>query len=227
MRKRPIIAIDGPAGAGKTTAARNLADRLGLVYLDTGATFRAVALKALRKGVPLDDEAALVSLARSSDIAFDGERFERILLDGEDVSRRIREQEVAIASSRIAVHPLLRALLVKLWRRIGAQGGVVLEGRDIGTEVFPDADLKFFLDAQKDERAKRRFQERAFGEGPSLESVRRELAERDDTDRNRVHSPLRRAPDALLVDTTRLSPEATLEILLSEARKRLRLDAPN
>jgi CMP/dCMP kinase len=224
MKKRPIIAIDGPAGAGKTTAARNLADRLGLVYLDTGATFRAVALKALRTGAALDDEAALVTLARASDIAFDGERFERILLDGEDVSRRIREQEVAIASSRIAVHPLLRALLVKLWRRIGARGGVVLEGRDIGTEVFPDADLKFFLDAQKDERAKRRYQERAEGEGPSLESVRLELAERDDTDRNRAHSPLRRAEDAILIDTTRLSPDATLEILLTEARKRLHLD---
>jgi CMP/dCMP kinase len=224
MRERPIIAIDGPAGAGKTTAARNLADKLGLVYLDTGATFRAVALKALRTGVALDDEAALVVLARGSDIAFDGERFERILLDGEDVSRRIREQEVAIASSRIAVHPLLRSLLVKLWRRIGARGGVVLEGRDIGTEVFPNADLKFFLDAQKDERAKRRYQERAEGKGPSLESVQRELAERDGTDRNRAHSPLRRAEDAILIDTTHLSPEATLEILLTEAKKRLHLD---
>jgi CMP/dCMP kinase len=225
MNKRPIIAIDGPAGAGKTTAAKNLAERLGLVYLDTGATFRAVALKALRTGASLTDEAALVSLARASNIAFDGERFERILLDGEDVSRRIREQEVAIASSRIAVHPLLRALLVKLWRRIGARGGVVLEGRDIGTEVFPGAELKFFLDAQKDERAKRRYQERAASKGPSLESVQRELLERDDTDRNREHSPLRRAKDAILIDTTHLTPEATLEILLTEARKRLHLDS--
>jgi cytidylate kinase len=218
--KKPIIAIDGPAGAGKTTAARNLADKLGLVYLDTGATFRTVALKALRDGISLDDEEALLAIAERCDIRFAGERFERILLDGEDVSRAIREPPVALASSRAAVHPRLRAVLVRLWRKIGAAGGVILEGRDIGTEVFPDADLKFFLDAGQKERASRRYREQG-DRGLTLEGVTRELEFRDETDRNREHSPLRRAEDAILVDTTRLTPEQTLDILLKEARRRL------
>ncbi len=119
--------------------------------------------KALREGVSLDDEAALVSLAERCDIAFGGERFEKILLDGEDVSRAIRDPPVALASSRVAIHPRVRALLVQLWRKIGASGGVILEGRDIGTEVFPDADIKFFLDAGQGERASRRFREQGEG----------------------------------------------------------------
>jgi cytidylate kinase len=220
MKRRPIIAIDGPAGAGKTTAARNLARELGLVYLDTGATFRAVALKALREGQPLDDESAIVELASRSEIQFGGDRLDRILLDGEDVSRAIREQNVALASSKVAVHAGLREILVRLWRRIGAEGGVVLEGRDIGTEVFPDAELKFFLDAQKEERAKRRFEE-GVSHNVTFDRVRSELAERDETDTKRIHSPLRRAEDAILVDTTHLTPEATLDRLLEEARRRL------
>ena len=220
-RRKPIIAIDGPAGAGKTTAARNLAEKLGLVYLDTGATFRAVALQALRQGVALDDEPALLAIAERSDISFGGDRFEKILLDGEDVSRAIREPPVALASSRVAVHPRVRARLVELWRRIGAGGGVILEGRDIGSEVFPDAEIKFFLDARQAERASRRFREQ--GEGTlTLEGVKRELETRDETDRSRAHSPLRRAEDAILVDTTHLTPEETLEILLKEARSRLK-----
>jgi cytidylate kinase len=221
MTRKPIIAIDGPAGAGKTTAARNLADELGLVYLDTGATFRAVALKALRDGVSLDDESALLSIAERCNIEFAGERFERILLDGEDVSRAIREPPVALASSKVAVHPRLRAVLVRLWRKIGASGGVILEGRDIGTEVFPDAEIKFFLDAGQGERASRRFREQGEEAGLTLEGVKRELQVRDETDRNRAHSPLKRAEDAILVDTTHLTPEETLAILLKEARRRL------
>lgn len=224
--RKPIIAIDGPAGAGKSTAARNLAAALGFVYLDTGATFRAVALEALREGIPLDREEALLEMAERCDITFAGERFERILLNGEDVSRAIREPPIALASSQVAVHPRVRALLVRLWRKIAAPGGVILEGRDIGTDVFPDAELKFFLDADHAERASRRLGERD-GEktGMTLEGVKQELSLRDETDRSRAHSPLRKAEDAVIVDTTRLSPAETLAILLEEARERL--DIPN
>ena len=220
MTRRPIIAIDGPAGAGKTTAARNLAEHLDLVYLDTGATFRAIALKALREGVDLSDEAAITALAESSDIRFASDRLERILLDGEDVSEAIREQAVANASSAVAVHPSLRALLVELWRKIGDNGGVVLEGRDIGTVVFPDADIKFFLDARPEERAKRRFSEQSAKEEVTIERVTKDLEVRDQADRTRQHAPLRRAEDAIEVDTTHLSPEQTLNRLLEEAQKR-------
>ena len=220
-RNRPIIAIDGPAGAGKTTAARNIAERLSLLYLDTGATFRAVALKALRERIDMSDGAALATLAANSRIEFAGERFERILLDGEDVSEAIREQRVANASSRIAVHPELRAHLVGLWRAIGANGGVVLEGRDIGTVVFPDADVKFFLDARPGERAKRRFTEQAEKESVTLRRITHDLEVRDESDRNRAHSPLRRAEDAIEIDTTKLTPEQTLQELLKAATQKL------
>ena len=222
--RRPIIAIDGPSGAGKTTAARNLARRLGLTYLDTGATFRAIALKALRSGIDLDDEAALVEMAEDTEIAFAGDHSERILLDGHDVSEAIREEPLSRASSRVAVHPKLRGVLVALWRRIGEDGGVVLEGRDIGTAVFPRAELKFFLDADQKQRARRRFSERSGEKGITLDRVADDLARRDDSDRSREHSPLRRAPDAIHVDTTHLTPEQTLERLLEAARLRLPLD---
>jgi cytidylate kinase len=221
MTRRPIIAIDGPAGAGKTTAARNLAERLDLVYLDTGATFRAIALKALRQGLDLSDEAALTALATNSDIRFDSDRLERILLDGEDVSDAIRTQTVANASSAVAVHPALRALLVDLWRKIGENGGVVLEGRDIGTVVFPDAEIKFFLDARPEERAKRRFTEQSGKENITIERVAQDLKVRDNADRTRQHAPLKRAQDAIQIDTTHLTPEETLDRLLEEAQKHL------
>lgn len=224
MSAHLVIAIDGPAGAGKSTAARNLAKRLGLAYLDTGASFRAMALKALRSGVDPDDEAAVAALAEETEIAFAGERLERVLLDGEDVSEAIRDEAVARASSRVAVHPALRERLVALWRRYGERRDLVLEGRDIGTVVFPDADLKFFLDARQEVRAQRRFAEHRTEEGVTLDGVQRDLEARDETDRSRRHAPLKRAPNAVLVDTSELTPDETLERLLDEARARLSVD---
>lgn len=217
--RAPIIAIDGPAGAGKTTAAKNLAARLNLVYLDTGATFRAIALKALRSGVGVDDGPGLAALAADTELRFAGERSERIYMDGEDVSDAIRTQEVASASSAVAVHQALRERLTALWRALASGGGIVMEGRDIGTAVFPDADVKFYLDARPEARARRRFEERASVESITLERVISDLARRDRTDSSRAHAPLRKAEDAVLVDTSDLSPDETLDRLIAEVRK--------
>lgn len=213
--KGPVIAIDGPAGAGKTTAARGLAERLSFVYLDTGATFRAVALKGTRADLDLNDGPSIEALAREADIRFSGERLERILLDGEDVSEAIRGADMARGSAAVAVHPGVRARLVELWREIACRGGIVIEGRDIGTVVFPDADIKFFIDAEPEARARRRFGERQGKESTSFEQVVRDLAARDEKDRNREHSPLLRADDAILIDTTTLSADQTVDRLVS------------
>ena len=219
--RKPIIAIDGPAGAGKTTAAKNLAKRLELVYLDTGATFRAVALKALRAGVELTDEERVAEIARAADIRFGGEDASRVMLDGEDVSDAIREQDVANASSVVATHRAVREILVNLWRKIGEDGGIVLEGRDIGTVVFPSAEIKYFLDARPEARARRRFSEQSARETVTIERVTNDLRKRDEVDRTRAHSPLRQAEDAVRIDTTDLTPEQTLERMLAEAAARL------
>lgn len=221
MSRLPIIAIDGPAGAGKSTAARNLARRLGLTYLDTGATFRAVAWKAMEEGISLDDGPALARLAESLDLRFGGKRSEELFLDGENVMEVIRNKRVTAGSSRVATHRELRVVLVRLWRELGRNGGIVLEGRDIGTIVFPEAELKFYLDASPEVRAQRRFEERSRdGGGWTLSSVAEDLSRRDEADRNRKHSPLRRAEDAILVDTSELTPAETLDRLEAEARKR-------
>ncbi len=231
-RRNLIIAIDGPAGAGKTTTARGLAARLGYLYLDTGATFRAVALKALRSGVDLEEPAALHDLAVQSEIRFGGDHNETIFLDGEDVNAAIRTAEVTAAASRIAVYPEVREPLMELWRRIGKDGGVVLEGRDIGTVVFPDAELKIFLIAEHSVRAERRYREQAGLPGVTPEVVGEQLRRRDAIDRARRHAPLARAPDAIEVDTSRLGAQETLSRLEREARERISkragssLDAP-
>ena len=215
-----VVAIDGPSGAGKSTAGRALAAQLGYTYIDTGAMYRALALKASRAGVSLDSEEALAALCRASSIQLmDGGR--RVLLDGQDVTAEVRSREISRASSLVSIHPGVRGEMVARQRGLGRDGGVVLDGRDIGTAVFPDAEVKFYLDANPGERAQRRLAElRATGSDASFDVVEREVRERDYTDSHRAESPLVRAWDALALDTTRLSREEVVERLLAAVRAR-------
>lgn len=209
------MAIDGPSGAGKSTAGRALAARLGYLFVDTGAMYRALALLALRRGVPLDDAARLAALAREAHVELhDGGR--RVSLDGEDVTEAVRTREVSAAASHVSVHPELRREMVRRQQALGREGGVVLDGRDIGTAVFPDADVKFYVDADPRARAARRHAElrAATGAAASLAEIEREIVARDHKDQTRADSPLTRAPDAVLLDTTGLAPEAVLRVML-------------
>lgn len=208
VAKKIIVTIDGPAGAGKSTIARHLARHFGLLNLETGAMYRAFALKALRAELSLDDSAAMEKLAANTDIRLEsGAEENRVLLDGEDVTGLIRNPTVTDAASRVSVYPAIRAWMVKLQQQLGAEGGVVMEGRDIGTVVFPDADAKIFLDAAPEVRGMRRFDQ--LGPEPSQQpaDVIRELRERDLRDRNRADSPLKPAPDAVILDSTSMTLE--------------------
>jgi CMP/dCMP kinase len=215
-----IIAIDGPVGSGKSTLARRVAALMGYVYIDTGAMYRAVALKALRRGAPLDAAEQLTALAGDTRIdlrAEDGGQ--RVFLDGEDVTAAIRTPEVSQAASKVAVIEGVRRVLVAEQRRAGAQGGVVMEGRDIGSVVFPDAQLKIFLTASPEIRAERRWREhQQKGDAIDLPRTLDEIHERDRRDSGRVSSPLVRAKDAVVVDSTAMDPEevARLVVLLAE-----------
>jgi cytidylate kinase len=215
-----VVAIDGPSGAGKSTAGRALAAQLGYTYIDTGAMYRALALKASRAGVSLDSEEALAALCRASSIQLtEGGR--RVLLDTYDVTADIRSREISRASSLVSVHPSVRVEMVARQREMGKDGGVVLDGRDIGTAVFPDAEVKFFLDANPGERAQRRLGElRAAGNDVTFDTVAQEVRERDYTDSHRAESPLTRAWDAIALDTTKLGPEEVVERMLAAVRAR-------
>jgi CMP/dCMP kinase len=211
---RLVIAIDGPSGAGKSTAGRALAERLGYVFLDTGAMYRALALKAIGEGVDIDDEPAVVALAERTRIEL-GTGARKVLLDGTDVSPLIRTREVSTASSRISVHPRVRTLLVARQRELGRDGGVVMDGRDIGTHVFPDADVKFYLDADPRHRALRRHEELLkAGVESSVDAIEGEIRARDHADTTRADSPLTRAHDALHIDTTVLDAQQVLDSML-------------
>jgi cytidylate kinase len=236
-RSRPVIAIDGPAGAGKSTLAAHLARRFGFLNLETGAMYRALALKAIESDFSFDEEEPLLELAQATRIDLQPQlEGNRVLLDGMDVSRRIREADVTSAASRISVHPHLRAWMVGQQRALGAQGGVVMEGRDIGTAVFPDAEVKIFLDAAPEVRGNRRFRQvipteqtasrqTESRQEPDSESAERqrvarqaildEMRERDRRDRNRAESPLRPASDAVILDSTSM----TLEEVLTQAEQ--------
>jgi CMP/dCMP kinase len=215
-----IVAIDGPAGAGKSTIARHLARHFGLLNLETGAMYRAFALKALRAGAPLDESEALEGLAQKTVIHLvptSGEN--RVFLDGEDVTGELRNAVATDAASRVSVFPAIRAWLVGLQQQMGAAGGVVMEGRDIGTVVFPRADVKIFLDAAPEVRGMRRFEQmgaRAERKPEEVaEKVIQELRERDKRDRNRADSPLKPAEDAVVLDST----DMTLEEAVKAAEK--------
>ena len=222
MRRAPIIAIDGPAGSGKSTAAKNMAQALGFSYIDTGAMYRAATWQALRDGVDLEDEAALTKLAETIDIRIttDGEKV-RVFVGGVEVTDEIRSEQVSRQTYHISGSAECRKHIVALQQRMGADGGVVAEGRDIGTVVFPDAELKFFVVADVEERARRRrTQLLAAGEKADFEDVLREMKLRDKRDSERAASPLKKASDAVVVDTTRNSIEQTLAKMLGLVRKR-------
>lgn len=230
-RLRPVIAIDGPAGAGKSTLAAHLARRFGFLNLETGAMYRALALKAIENDLAFDEETPLLDLAAHTTITLEPQlEGNRVLLDGIDVSRRIREQDVTAAASRVSIHHNLRAWMVRQQRLLGDTGGVVMEGRDIGTVVFPDAEVKIFLDAAPEVRGNRRYRQNADGAprpapgldenvDPALaeqrrlaqEAVIREMKERDYRDRHRAESPLQPAEDAVILDSTSLTLEQVLE----------------
>jgi cytidylate kinase len=234
--RKIIVAIDGPAGAGKSTVARHLARHFGLLNLETGAMYRAFALKALRGELPLDDSADLELLAAKTIIRLEaqrpdpgrpesGERENRVFLDDEDVTGLIRNQTVTDAASRVSTFPAIRAWMVRLQQQLAADGGVVMEGRDIGTVVFPHAEVKIFLDAAPEVRGLRRFDQ--MGPTPAVqpEEVIRELRARDERDRNRPDSPLRPASDAVLLDSTHMTLEQAVEAAESIVAAKLNLAA--
>jgi cytidylate kinase len=247
-RQRPVIAIDGPAGAGKSTLAAHLARRFGFLNLETGAMYRALALKAIENDYAFDEEAPLMDLAGQTTITLEPQlEGNRVLLDTVDVSRRIRDADVTSAASKISIHPHLRAWMVKQQRALGEAGGVVMEGRDIGTAVFPDAEVKIFLDAAPEVRGNRRYRQAApesiaivnssDGENSTRqmpdpltaeqqrlaeEAIIRELKERDYRDRHRAESPLQPASDAVILDSTSL----TLDEVLTRAEEIVRSHLP-
>lgn len=224
LRRKPVVAIDGPVGAGKTTVARAVARRLGFRHVDTGAMYRSVAWAALDRGVDIADEAAVTSLARALQIDLeDTPGGQRVRVDGRDVTDAIRDPAVSEAASVVSAYPGVREAMVARQRQLAAGGGVVMEGRDIGTVVCPDADVKVFLTASVEERARRRYRElRGRGVAVTLEEVRRVEEERDRRDRSRAHSPLQPAADAVVLDTTGLTVDEAVQSVLALCRRLLR-----
>ncbi|MEW6734190.1 MAG: (d)CMP kinase [Acidobacteriota bacterium] len=225
--KKLIIAIDGPSGAGKSTAGKALASRLGYLYIDTGAMYRVAALAVLRQAITFDAEEQIIDLVGSIRIGLEGEPYNlHLFLDGEDVTDQIRTPEVSQAASKISAINGVRQVLVEQQRDLGKQGGVVMDGRDIGTHVFPNADIKFFLVADIEERARRRnLEEQSRGENLTLTQTLHEIQERDQRDSQRTYSPLRPAPDSIQLNTSNLSPTQVIDKMLELIEQRNRLGA--
>jgi CMP/dCMP kinase len=223
--KRIIVAIDGPAGAGKSTVALHVARHFNLLNLETGAMYRAFSLKAIDNGVSLDDAAALERLAATTSIRLEPSGgANRVYLDGVEVTSRLRDGQVTDAASKVSVHPAVRTWMVDLQRKLGESGGVVMEGRDIGTAVFPNADVKIFLDADPVVRSQRRYEQ--IETTPSVgttapEAVLKEIRDRDQRDRTRALSPLKPAADAMVIDSTTLTLDQVIERVEAMIRARL------
>ena len=217
-----IIAIDGPAGAGKTTISKMLAKSLGYSYIDTGALYRGFALKALNEGVDIFDDGKLKDMCERTDLSFKNEGGElKLYLDGVDVSQEIREPHMSMKASDISARPIVREALLDLQRELGKDGCAILEGRDIGTVVFPDADLKFYLDASVEERANRRHRDfNSAGNKVSLDALIKDIKTRDNNDSTREHAPLKKTDDAIHVDSTTYSIDEVIEFMVEEVKRK-------
>lgn len=223
MKRGPVIAVDGPAGSGKSTLARLLAEKLHFTYIDTGAMYRAVALRAYEQGIDIEDEDSLKNLCSKINLYFENKNgINRIFIDGDDYSEKIRTPFVSQLSSKVSSKKTVRDAMVRLQRLLAAKGSVIMEGRDIGTVVFPDANLKFYIDASPEVRGRRRYAElKEKGENVSLDTIIAEEKARDKQDSTREHAPLKKADDAVLIDTSNMNLEEVLNVMMKTVKERI------